>query len=103
MHAVDAICTVTLRDYPEGLPAQARHAAEAIYVKELGRTLGAVSRIGPALDAVVALEFTNAPISDEELALIRQWDYAAMAARQAALQYLGEARGCHFDVQRLHF
>lgn len=103
MHEVEAVCTVTLRDYPDDLPAQARQAAEAIYVKELGRTLGAVDRIGPALDAVVALEFSSAPISNDELALVRQWDYAATTARRAALQYLGEARGCHFDVQRLHF
>lgn len=56
MDTLEACYTVTLRDYPEELPAQQRANAERRYAKELEKQFGGPEQVAAALDTMSSLE-----------------------------------------------
>jgi len=49
---IETTYTVTLRSYPEELPAKERIAAETRYAKELEKQLGGLAQVAAALDTM---------------------------------------------------
>lgn len=97
---MDTSYTVALRDYPE-LPQTERLAAEARYCKALERRLGPPEDVAHTLRAVEQLADGDgmAEPSSEEYKLVAHWRIATDAARQAAMQGLGESNEAWFDVR----
>jgi len=92
--------TVSLRDYPE-LPPKERLAAEVRYCRALERRLGPPEDVVHALKAVEQLaegDSTPEPGS-EPYRLVAHWRTATDAARQAAMQGLGESHEAWFDLR----
>ena len=52
MELIETTYTVTLRDYPEELPARERIAAETRYAKALEKQLGGPEQVAAAWDGV---------------------------------------------------
>jgi hypothetical protein len=99
MQAIECTYTVTLRDYPEQLPATERIAAEGRYAQELERQLGGPEQVAAALDTMASLEASPPrQLSPGDLTLLKAWGKASVAARQAGFRGLGEARSAYFDV-----
>ena len=97
---LETLYTVALRDYPE-LPLKERLAAEVRYCRALERRLGPPEDVVHALRAVEQLAdggSADEP-SAEELKLVAHWRIATDAARQAAMQGLGESPESWFDVR----
>eukprot|EP01030_Chromulinospumella_sphaerica_P008348 gene8348-8168_t len=100
MEVIDTLYTVTLRDYPDDVPAKALAAAEARYTKALENALGGPEQVAAALDTMGDLEGASADeISKADMELAARWAKACSAARQAGFRDLGEAEGMYFDVQ----
>ncbi|NMM78881.1 hypothetical protein [Acidovorax sp. SRB_24] len=98
MQTIECTYTVTLRDYPEPLPATQRTAAEARYAQELERQLGGPEQVAAALDTMASLEASAPQLTPGDLALLKAWGRASVAARQAGFRGLGEASSAYFDV-----
>ncbi len=99
MEVVDSTYTVALCDYPE-LPERERLNAEKRYAKVLEKQCGGPEGVVATLRTIHNLE--DAPpdeLSAEELASVRLWGKAAVAARMAAYQGLGESETAYFDVR----
>ena len=97
---LDTLYTVALRDYAE-LPLKERLAAEVRYCRALERRLGPPEDVVHALRAVEQLaegDSTPEPGS-EPYKLVAHWRIATDAARQAAMQGLGESNEAWFDVR----
>ncbi|KQO25389.1 hypothetical protein ASF11_19885 [Acidovorax sp. Leaf76] len=100
MDTIEACYTVTLRDYPEELPAQQRANAERRYAKELEKQFGGPEQVAAALDTMSSLEESPPEIvSPGDLTLLKQWGRASVAAKQAGFRDLGEADGAYFEVR----
>lgn len=100
MDTVEAIYTVTLRDYPEVLPAQQQAAAEKRYARELEKQLGGPEQVAAALDTLSSLEESPPEVvSPGDLTLLKHWGRASVAARQAGFRDLGDAEGAYFEVR----
>jgi len=97
---LDTLYTVALRDYPE-LPQKERLAAEMRYCKALERRLGPPEDVVHTLRAVERLAEGDvmAEPSSEEYKLVAHWRIATDAARQAAMQGLGESNEAWFDLR----
>ncbi|NMM78842.1 hypothetical protein B2J88_48850 [Rhodococcus sp. SRB_17] len=99
MQAIECTYTVTLRDYPEQLPATERIAAEARYARELEKQLGGPEQVAAALDTMASLEESPPQqLSPGDLTLLKAWGKASVAARQAGFRGLAEASSAYFDV-----
>jgi hypothetical protein len=97
---VDTPFTVALQDYPDGMPDQHRIAAETRYTRELTRQFGSPEEVAQALDTLYRLE--DAPpeeVPPSALTLLKLWNKATNAARQAGFRDLGDAEGAYFEVQ----
>jgi hypothetical protein len=102
MEVLESTYAVALRDYPEELPPKERMAAEARYARELEKQLGGPAQVAAALDTMSSLEESPPEIvSAGDLALIKQWGKASVAARQAGFRDLGEGDGAYFEVRLL--
>ncbi|CAN7301334.1 hypothetical protein [Acidovorax sp. Leaf78] len=100
MDTLEACYTVTLRDYPEELPAQQRANAERRYAKELEKQFGGPEQVAAALDTMSSLEESPPEIvSPGDLTLLKHWGRASVAAKQAGFRDLGEADGAYFEVR----
>jgi len=100
MDTIEASYTVTLRDYPEELPAQQRAQAERRYAKELEKQFGGPEQVAAALDTMSSLEESPPEIvSPGDLTLLKHWGRASVAAKQAGFRDLGEADGAYFEVR----
>lgn len=100
MDTLEACYTVTLRDYPEELPAQRRANAERRYAKELEKQFGGPEQVAAALDTMSSLEESPPEIvSPGDLTLLKHWGRASVAAKQAGFRDLGEADGAYFEVR----
>ena len=100
MDTLEAIYTVTLRDYPEDLPAQQRANAERRYAKELEKQFGGPEQVATALDTMSSLEDSPPEVvSPGDLTLLKHWGRASVAAKQAGFRDLGEADGAYFEVR----
>lgn len=100
MDTLEATYVVSLRDYPEELPAPHRAAAESRYGRELERQLGGPAQVAAALDTLSNLEESPPDVvSSGDLTLLRHWGRASAAAKQAGFRGLGEADGAYFDVR----
>ncbi|MBT9512144.1 MAG: hypothetical protein IV104_07340 [Acidovorax sp.] len=100
MDTIEAIYTVTLRDYPEELPAQQLAAAEKRYTRELEKQLGGPEQVAAALDTMSSLEESPPEVvSPGDLTLLKHWGRASVAAKQAGFRDLGEADGAYFEVR----
>ncbi|MDB5848441.1 MAG: hypothetical protein JWP29_2193 [Rhodoferax sp.] len=97
---LETLYTVALRDYPE-LPLKERLAAEVRYCRALERRLGPPVDVAHALRAVEQLSDGGdiTEVSEEERKLVAHWRVATDAARQAAMQGLGESPEAWFDVR----
>ena len=97
---VDIPFTVALQDYPAGLPEHNRLAAEQRYTRELTRHFGSPEQVAQALGTLYRLE--EAPpeeVPPSAMTLLKLWNKAVSAARQAGLRDLGEAETAYFEVQ----
>lgn len=104
MNTLDITYSVSLRDYPEDLPAAERIRIEKRYAKELERVFGTPENVAAALDTMQSLESSPPSVlSPGDQSLIKQWSKASASARQVALQEIGDAEGCYFDVDRIPF
>jgi hypothetical protein len=104
METIDIVYSVALRDYPEDLRAADRIRIETRYAQELERSFGSPANVAAALDTMQALESSPPDVlSPGDLSLVKQWGKASAAARQAALRDVGDADGCHFEVERIPF
>ena len=56
MQVIESTYVVTLRDYPEEIPAKERIAAETRYAKALEKQLGGPEQVAAALDTMHSLE-----------------------------------------------
>ncbi|RZJ56344.1 MAG: hypothetical protein EON49_18325 [Acidovorax sp.] len=100
MDTIEASYTVTLRDYPEELPAPQRAQAERRYAKELEKQFGGPEQVAAALDTMSSLEESPPEIvSPGDLTLLKHWGRASVAAKQAGFRDLGEADGAYFEVR----
>jgi len=100
MDTLEAIYTVTLRDYPEDLPAQQRANAERRYAKELEKQFGGPEQVATGLDTMSSLEDSPPEVvSPGDLTLLKHWGRASVAAKQAGFRDLGEADGAYFEVR----
>lgn len=99
MEMVTSLYTVALRDCPDVRPRE-RIAAETRYAHVLERLCGGPEGVAAALHTIYSLE--DSPpfeLTSHEQATARLWSNAAMAARQAAYDFLGEPEGAYFDVR----
>lgn len=104
MHTLDPVYSVALRDYPEDLRGAERVKIEIRYAQELERAFGTAEKVAAALDSMHSLEAAPpGTLSPADLSLVQQWGRANAAARQAALQDLGDATECRFEVDRIAF
>lgn len=104
METLDIVYSVALRDYPKDLHATDRIKMETRYAKELERVFGSAANVAAALDTMESLEtFPPKVLSPGDLSLVKQWGKASAAARQAALQDIGDCEICHFEVERIPF
>lgn len=104
MELMDALYSVSLRDYPEDLRAADRVKIETRYAAELERAFGSPQNVAAALDTLESLESSPPDVlSQGDLSLVKQWSKASAAARQAALREVGNADGCYFEVERVPF
>lgn len=104
MELMDALYSVSLRDYPEDLRAADRVKIETRYAAELERAFGSPENVAAALDTMESLQSSPPDVlSPGDLSLVKQWGKASAAARQVALQEVGDAEGCHFEVERVPF
>ena len=103
MDTLEATYTVALRDFPHALPDRSRIEAESRYARELERVFRGPGDVAMALRAIGSLE-DAAPdeVTAEHLELLRQWNKASTAARQAGFRDLGDAEGAYFDVRIVH-
>ena len=93
MELIETTYTVTLRDYPEELPARERIAAETRYAKALEKQLGGPEQVAAALDTMTNLEESPPEVvSPGDLTLLKAWGKASVAAKQAGFRDLGEGR-----------
>ena len=100
MELIETTYTVTLRDYPEELPARERIAAETRYAKELDKQLGGPEQVAAALDTMTNLEESPPEVvSPGDLTLLKAWGKASVAAKQAGFRDLGEGEGAYFEVR----
>jgi hypothetical protein len=100
MDTIEATYTVSLRDYPGDVPAPHRIAAETRYARELEKQLGGSAQVVAALDTLSNLEDSPPEVvSPGDLALLRHWGRASVAAKQAGFRDLGEADGAYFEVR----
>lgn len=99
MEVVDGTYIVALCDYPE-LPERERLNAEKRYAKVLEKQCGGPEGVIATLRTIHHLEDASPDeLSSEELASVRLWGKAAVAARLAAYQGLGESETAYFDVR----
>ena len=94
MQVIESTYVVTLRDYPEEIPAKERIAAETRYAKALEKQLGGPEQVAAALDTMNRLEE-----SPGDLTLLKAWGKASAAAKQAGFRDLGEGDGAYFEVR----
>ena len=100
MELIETTYTVTLRDYPEELPARERIAAETRYAKALEKQLGGPEQVAAALDTMTNLEESPPEVvSPGDLTLLTAWGKASVAAKQAGFRDLGEGEGAYFEVR----
>ena len=100
METVESTYTVTLRDYPDEIPAKERMAAETRYAKALEKLLGGPEQVAAALDTMNNLEESPPEVvSPGDLALLKAWGKASAAAKQAGFRDFGEGDGAYFDVR----
>ena len=100
METIETTYTVTLRDYPEELPAKERIAAETRYAKVLEKQLGGPEQVAAALDTLNNLEESPPEVvSPGDLTLLKAWGKASTAAKQAGFRDLGEGDGAYFEVR----
>ena len=100
MELIETTYTVTLRDYPEELPARERIAAETRYAKALEKQLGGPEQVAAALDTMTNLEESPPEVvSPGDLTLLKAWGKASVAAKQAGFRDLGEGEGAYFEVR----
>ena len=100
METIETTYTVTLRDYPEELPAKERIAAETRYAKVLEKQLGGPEQVAAALDTLNNLEESPPEaVSPGDLTLLKTWGKASTAAKQAGFRDLGEGDGAYFEVR----
>jgi hypothetical protein len=100
METIETTYTVTLRDYPEELPAKERIAAETRYAKVLEKQLGGPEQVAAALDTLNNLEESPPEVvSPGDLTLLKDWGKASTAAKQAGFRDLGEGDGAYFEVR----
>ena len=97
---LDTLYTVALRDYPE-LPVKERLAAEVRYCRALERRLGPPEDVVHALKTVEQLAEGDGtpPPGSEPFKLVAHWRTATDAARQAAMQGLGDSHEAWFDLR----
>jgi hypothetical protein len=83
-----------------GIPMNLRIQAEVRFAKSLERALGGADGVVEAYSAWLSAteEGTDEP-SPAVLAVLRRWQRAADAARQAGLQEVGEAEEAFFEVR----
>lgn len=94
-----AAYTVVLCDFLE-LPSRERSAAEGRYARVLERQLGGAEGVAETLAAVQRLQDGDeAPEGTDAMAIVNRWARAAVAARTAGMQGLGESEGAYFDVR----
>lgn len=100
MQVIESTYVVTLRDYPEEIPAKERIAAETRYAKALEKQLGGPEQVAPALDTMHSLEESPPEVvSPGDLTLLKAWGKASAAAKQAGFRDLGEGDGAYFEVR----
>jgi len=100
MQVIESTYVVTLRDYPEEIPAKERIAAEARYAKTLEKQLGGPEQVAAALDTMHSLEESPPEVvSPGDLTLLKAWGKASAAAKQAGFRDLGEGDGAYFEVR----
>ena len=100
MQVIESTYVVTLRDYPEEIPAKERIAAETRYAKALEKQLGGPEQVAAALDTLHSLEESPPEVvSPGDLALLKAWGKAGAAAKQAGFRGLGEGDGAYFEVR----
>jgi hypothetical protein len=100
MQVIESTFAVTLRDYPEELPAKERIAAEIRYAKALEKQLGGPEQVAATLDTMQSLEESPPEVvSPGDLTLLKAWGKASVAARQAGFRDLGEGEGAYFEVR----
>lgn len=103
METLDVTYTVALRDFPHALPERSRIEAESRYARELERVFRSPGQVVEALRTMSSLE-DAAPdeVTPGDLDMLRLWNKASMAARQAGFRDLGDAEGAYFDVRIAH-
>ncbi|MCO5358710.1 hypothetical protein NG899_23510 [Acidovorax kalamii] len=100
MQVIESTYVVTLRDYPEEIPAKERIAAETRYAQALEKQLGGPEQVAAALDTMHSLEESPPEVvSPGDLTLLKAWGKASAAAKQAGFRDLGEGEGAYFDVR----
>lgn len=91
---------ISLREYPEEIPAKGRIVAETRYVQALEKQLGGPEQVAAALDTMHSLEESPPEVvSFGDLTLLRAWGMARAAAKQAGFRDLGEGEGAYFEVR----
>ena len=100
MQVIESTYDVTLRDYPEEIPAKERIAAETRYAQALEKQLGGPEQVAAALDTMHSLEESPPEVvSPGDLTLLKAWGKASAAAKQAGFRDLGEGDGAYFEVR----
>jgi len=100
MQVIESTYVVTLRDYPEEIPAKERIAAETRYAQALEKQLGGPEQVAAALDTMHSLEESPPEVvSPDDLTLLKAWGKASAAAKQAGFRDLGEGDGAYFEVR----
>jgi len=100
MQVIESTYVVTLRDYPEEIPAKERIAAETRYAQALEKLLGGPEQVAAALDTMHSLEESPPEVvSPGDLTLLKAWGKASAAAKQAGFRDLGEGDGAYFEVR----